>query len=193
MRASGGLPDDVMGLQLCSCTLLLDHCGEGGCAVGGEHLAELDRVVVEGVRFGPVDVEGTAAVPVAAVEEQLVGQHRDHAMLEGSRGEPGPATVLVQVLRDHHRLLECRLSFTVDWCEARSRDADASRRRSGGVGASVGWSFTRGPIIGQAATELRHAVEDPAGPRCRSCRAVAYYLRDLDRIALDTAEPEPGL
>ena len=50
-----------------------------------------------------------------------------------------------------------------------------------------------GTSIGQAATELRHAVEHPAGPRCRSYRAAAYYLRDLDRIALDTAALEPGL
>jgi len=25
------------------------------------------------------------------------------------------------------------------------------------------------------------AVNDPAGPRCRSYRAAVYYLRDLDR------------
>ena len=41
--------------------------------------------------------------------------------------------------------------------------------------------------IGQAADELRHAVADPAGPRCRSHRAAAYYLRGLDRTALATA------
>lgn len=37
--------------------------------------------------------------------------------------------------------------------------------------------------IGDAATQLLLAVKDPAGPRCRSYRAAAYYLRDLHELA----------
>lgn len=44
--------------------------------------------------------------------------------------------------------------------------------------------------IGHAVTELRLAVDDPSGPRCRSYRAAAFYLRGLDRIAPATAELE---
>jgi len=33
--------------------------------------------------------------------------------------------------------------------------------------------------VGHAATELLLAVNDPAGPRCRSYRAAAYHLRGL--------------
>ncbi|MFA9431861.1 hypothetical protein [Egicoccus sp. AB-alg2] len=35
-----------------------------------------------------------------------------------------------------------------------------------------------GLSVGQAATELLLAVNDPAGPRCRSYRAATYYLRE---------------
>ncbi len=68
----------------------------------------------------------------------------------------------------------------------------ASRRPlSGEVAAALG--MPAGTTIGQAASELRHAVDDPSGPRCRSYRAAVYYLRDLDRITLDAAELEPAL
>lgn len=50
-----------------------------------------------------------------------------------------------------------------------------------------------GTTVGHAASELRLAVDDPAGPRCRSYRAAAYYLRGLDRIALATTEVERAL
>jgi hypothetical protein len=45
--------------------------------------------------------------------------------------------------------------------------------------AEVGMSA--GTKLGDAATELLLAVNDPAGPRCRSYRSAVYYLRDLDR------------
>lgn len=62
----------------------------------------------------------------------------------------------------------------------------ASRRPLSGEAATT-LGMPVGTTIGQAATELRRAVDDPAGPRCRSYRAAAYYLRDIDRITLTTA------
>lgn len=44
-------------------------------------------------------------------------------------------------------------------------------------------SLPDGTTIGRAAAELLLAVKDPGGPRCRSFRAAAFYLRDLDRFA----------
>ena len=38
-----------------------------------------------------------------------------------------------------------------------------------------------GTTVGHVAAELLMAVNDPAGPRCRSYRAAVSYLRDLDR------------
>ncbi len=68
----------------------------------------------------------------------------------------------------------------------------ASRRPlPGETAATLG--LPTGTTTGQAATELARAVEDPEGPRCRSYRAAAYYLRDLDRIALATNEVEKAL
>jgi hypothetical protein len=50
-----------------------------------------------------------------------------------------------------------------------------------------------GATVGQAAGELRFAVEHPAGPRCRSFRAALYYLRDLDRtLLIDPHDDEVG-
>lgn len=46
-----------------------------------------------------------------------------------------------------------------------------------------------GTTIGAAAAELILAVNDPAGPRCRSYRAAAYYLHDLDRSGPDVTAP----
>ena len=44
-----------------------------------------------------------------------------------------------------------------------------------------------GMTIGDAATEILLAVNDPAGPRCRSYRAAVYFLHDRvgDRFSLD--------
>ncbi|GEM_PF-2354646 len=67
----------------------------------------------------------------------------------------------------------------------------STRPLSGEVAATLG--MPAGTTIGHAASELRRAVDDPAGPRCRSYRAGAYYLRGLDRIALVTAEVEKAL
>ena len=55
----------------------------------------------------------------------------------------------------------------------------------GEVAATLG--MPAGTTIGHAASELRLAVEHPAGARCRSHRAAAYYLRGLDRIAVAAA------
>jgi hypothetical protein len=62
---------------------------------------------------------------------------------------------------------------------------------SGEVAATLG--MPAGTTVGHAASELRLAVDDPAGPRCRSYRAGAYYLRGLDRMALATTEVERAL
>ena len=40
-----------------------------------------------------------------------------------------------------------------------------------------------GVTIGAAAAELVLAVNDPAGPRCRSYRAAVYYLHDLHGLS----------
>ncbi len=39
-----------------------------------------------------------------------------------------------------------------------------------------------GATLGEAATALTRAVEDPHGPRCRSYRAAAYYLHDVHEL-----------
>lgn len=67
----------------------------------------------------------------------------------------------------------------------------SARPLPGEVAATVG--MPAGTTIGHAVSELRLAVDDPAGPRCRSYRAAAYYLRGLDRIALATTEVERTL
>ena len=46
------------------------------------------------------------------------------------------------------------------------------------------FGLASGTTVGRVATELRRAVEDPDGPRCRSYRSAAYYLRGLDRLIL---------
>ncbi len=48
----------------------------------------------------------------------------------------------------------------------------------GDVAAALG--MRSGTTLGYAATELLLAVNDPAGPRCRSYRSALYYLRDHD-------------
>ncbi len=55
----------------------------------------------------------------------------------------------------------------------------SSRVLAAGTAARLG--LPDGTTIGHAAVELLLAVENPAGPRCRSFRAAVYYLRDLDR------------
>lgn len=67
----------------------------------------------------------------------------------------------------------------------------STRPLPGEVAAKLG--MPAGTTIGQAASELRLAVDDPAGPRCRSYRAAAYHLSGLDRFALVTAEVEKAL
>jgi hypothetical protein len=67
----------------------------------------------------------------------------------------------------------------------------STRPLSGEAAATLG--MPAGTTIGHAASELRLAVDDPAGPRCRSYRAAAYYLRGLDRIALATTGVERAL
>jgi hypothetical protein len=52
--------------------------------------------------------------------------------------------------------------------------------------ASIG--LPDGNTFGHVAAELLLAVKDPAGPRCRSFRAAVFYLRDLDRGRLETAD-----
>lgn len=54
------------------------------------------------------------------------------------------------------------------------------------LAATVG--LPAGTTIGAAATELLLAVTDPAGPRCRSYRAAANHLRDVDRSDLDVTD-----
>lgn len=66
----------------------------------------------------------------------------------------------------------------------------SGRPLPGEVAAALG--MPAGTPIGHAVSELRLAVDDPTGPRCRSHRAAAYYLRGLDRRALVTAEVERG-
>lgn len=60
----------------------------------------------------------------------------------------------------------------------------------GEVAATLG--LPAGTPIGQAVSELREAVDDPRGPRCRSHRAAVFYLRGLDRTALAAGEAERG-
>jgi hypothetical protein len=67
----------------------------------------------------------------------------------------------------------------------------STRPLSAETAAALG--MPAGTTVGHAASELRLAVDDPAGPRCRSYRAAAYYLQELDRIALATAEVERAL
>ena len=51
--------------------------------------------------------------------------------------------------------------------------------------AAVMLGMRDGVTVGKAAAELVLAVNDPAGPRCRSYRAAVYYLHDL--CALEAA------
>ena len=46
--------------------------------------------------------------------------------------------------------------------------------------AAAALGMPSGTTLGDAATELLLAVNDPAGPRCRSYRSALYYLRDHD-------------
>lgn len=55
---------------------------------------------------------------------------------------------------------------------------------------AAGIGLSGGATVGHVATELLLAVEDPAGPRCRSFRAAVIYLRGLDRGWV--IEPEAG-
>jgi hypothetical protein len=54
------------------------------------------------------------------------------------------------------------------------------------MAASIG--LPEGTAFGHVGAELLLAVKDPAGPRCRSFRAALFYLRDLDRGRLGTAD-----
>lgn len=48
------------------------------------------------------------------------------------------------------------------------------------VAAAAALGMPPGTALGYAAAELLLAVNDPAGPRCRSYRSALYYLRDHD-------------
>lgn len=52
---------------------------------------------------------------------------------------------------------------------------DSSRRLPAAEAGELG--LPPGTWLGAAASQLQHAVHDPRGPRCRSYRAAAYYLR----------------
>ncbi len=64
----------------------------------------------------------------------------------------------------------------------------SSRTLPSETAATLGLSD--GTTIGHVTAELLIAVNDPAGPRCRSYRAAVYYLRDLERGSI--FEPEDG-
>ncbi len=119
----------------------------------------------------PVETELATEIPDPDLEAAFLGWvtdpvAADEVRLDGHDRPPSPMRHVLDALRSSVRPLPDE------------------------VAAALG--MPAGTPIGHAVWELRAAVDDPAGPRCRSHRAAAYYLRGLDRTALAGGEVERG-
>lgn len=118
---------------------------------------------------GPTEVTEVSPSPLTDLETRFLRwlrtpDHPDVAPPDAPAGVPRPLTELVAVLRTSVRPLPEGLA------ELHGRSSDTT--------------------IGEVAGELRWAVEGDDGPRCRSYRSAAYFLREHDR-ADDTSHDGP--
>jgi hypothetical protein len=155
-----------------------------------------DRRVNERIRDAAVRVQALAHALRSATGVEMAPGHAPSATW--SAAPPAVAdleTAFVNWLADPVFANELRL----DGCDGpptpmrQALDALCSSVRAlpGEAAATLG--MPAGTTIGHAVSELRLAVEHPAGPRCRTYRAAAYYLRGLDRLAVATAEADRAL
>lgn len=152
-----------------------------------------DRRVNDRIRDAAVRVQALVHALRSAAGDESAPGHAPSATWSATPPAVGDLeTAFVDWLADPVFANELRL----DGCDGpptpmrQVLDALCSSVRALPAEAAATLGMPAGTTIGHAASELRLAVEHPAGPRCRTYRAAAYYLRGLDRLAVATAEAE---
>lgn len=134
-------------------------------ALSGSMVHPLGSVAVRGHRRAGAPPAADPSAPVAAARREAEGCFLDRLASPDKPDE-------VQLAGDAAPTPVTRLLGLA---------STSSRRLPAEAAAMLG--MPDGVSVGAAAAELVLAVNDPAGPRCRSYRAAVYYLRDLHELA----------